>query len=655
MCGIAGVFGSCDGVDAAIVGALTDAVAHRGPDDSGVWVSPDGDAVLGHRRLAIIDLSEQGRQPMVSASGRFVVVYNGEIYNFEALRRELSVRGHRFRGTSDTEVMLAAFDEWGVEQTVPKLNGMFAVSVVDRVERRLYAFRDRLGLKPLYYVWRGGRLYFSSELTREFATLSGREISRRALALYFRNNFIPAPLTVYADVFKLMPGHLACCDVESAGAHRFKTDRAYWSVAQRADELMATRDESMSMDEAVERVEATLDRSVRRRMIADVPLGAFLSGGIDSSLVVAHMQRASATAVRTFTIGFDDLERNEADCARRIAAYLRTDHTELRVTERDALDVIPQLAGMYGEPFADSSQIPTHLVSKLTRKSVTVALSGDGGDELFAGYSSYRRLAAVQSVLGAAPPGAYVAAAALWRSSLASRALFAAAGEQRYEWAFNAVRLFARGAERRIPPGLHASYSIPERIVLGARAGDSVRPFHRCAGNVTEQKMCDDLLVYLPDDILTKVDRASMAVSLEVRAPFTDDLDLFDVAWSVPFRHKNDGTAGKRVLKAALARHVPRELFDRPKMGFAIPLGRWLNGPLRDWVLATSDPARIRRDGYLDPATTAALVAHERREEEWYAYKLWAVCIFQSWLTDFHDAPAPNLLRRRPEPISAAL
>jgi len=638
MCGIAGVFGACGRDDAAIVGGLTDALRHRGPDDRGQWSAAEGNAVLGHRRLAVIDLSEHGHQPMVSASGRFVVVYNGEIYNFEELRGELAARGHRFRGTSDTEVMLAGFDEWGVEAAVPRLNGQFAVAVVDRVERRMHLFRDRLGVKPLYYLWRGGRLYFSSELSPAFARLSGREISRVSLALYFRHNFIPAPATIYSDVFKLLPGRLAAIDVESAGRHRFRSERAYWDASQRADEALASRDASMPMAEAVERVERALDRSVRHRMIADVPLGAFLSGGVDSSLVVAHMQRASSGPVRTFTIGFDDRERNEAHCARRIAEHLGTTHTELVVTEDDALRVIPRLPEMYGEPFADSSQIPTHLVSKMTRASVTVALSGDGGDELFAGYSSYRRLSAIQRPLSLIPGAMYAGAARAFGIPFARKALFDRVGPQRYEWAFNALRLFARHAESRVPADLQSSCSIPERIVRNGTAGDSIQPFHRCAGNIAEQMMCNDLRVYLPDDILTKVDRASMAVSLEVRAPFVDDADLFDVAWSIPFRHKNDGRTGKLVLREALARHMPRELYERPKMGFAIPLGRWLNGPLRDWVRACTDPARIDREGFLEGGVVSWLAEHPRREDEWYAYKLWAICVFQSWLSDCHQA-----------------
>jgi asparagine synthase (glutamine-hydrolysing) len=639
MCGIAGVFGWCDRDDVAVTTALTSALRHRGPDDSGVWASEDGRAVLGHRRLSIIDLSKLGHQPMHSESGRFVAVLNGEIYNFEDLRQQLVSDGHRFRGTSDTEVMLAAFEQWGVEAAIPRLNGMFAVAVVDRDERRAYLFRDRLGVKPLYYLWRGRRLYFSSELTPRLAALASREISRTSVALYFRYNYIPAPATIYRDIWKLLPGTVARLGEESAARESFETLTPYFSVQDRANELLASRDEAMTFDQATDLVEAGLTKSVRQRMIADVPLGAFLSGGIDSSLVVAHMQQASRRPVRTFTIGFADRERDEAESARRVASHLGTEHTALVVTEQDALEVIPRLPLMYGEPFADSSQIPTHLVSRMTRQYVTVALSGDGGDELFAGYTTYQRLTRVATRLAAVPGWAFALGAHAFRAPGARRALMAAAGEQYYEWTFNALRLFAGDSEHRIPQDVHGALSIPERMVLGAPAGAGLRSFQRCQGNVTEQKMCDDALMYLPDDILTKVDRASMAVSLEVRAPFCDDVELFDIAWRIPFRHKLNGSGGKVVLKAALARHLPRELFERPKMGFAVPLGRWLNGPLRSWVLDCTDPARLRRDGFLDPSVVAGLVAHERREEEWWAYKLWAICVFQSWLDAFR-APA---------------
>jgi asparagine synthase (glutamine-hydrolysing) len=346
------------------------------------------------------------------------------------------------------------------------------------------------------------------------------------------------------------------------------------------------------------------------------------------------MQRQASQQVRTFTIGFDDSERDEAEHARRIASHLGTAHTEFRVSEHDALEAIPRLPQMYGEPFADSSQIPTYLVSRLTRATVTVALSGDGGDELFAGYPSYRTLANVQKLLRPLPEASYAAAAQLLRSPQLLQAIHRRYGEQRYEWVFNGLRLFSGRREGWIPRGLHARYSLPERIVREIAPGASIMPYRQSNGNVTERMMTHDTCVYLPDDIMTKVDRASMACSLEVRAPFVDDWRLFDLAWRLPFTHKTGQQGGKLVLKGALARHIPRSLFERPKMGFAIPLGRWLNGPLKTWVADCTDATRIEREGFLDSGQVTELVRKAQSGEEWHSYKLWAVCIFQGWLAD---------------------
>jgi asparagine synthase (glutamine-hydrolysing) len=644
MCGITGAFGPGVGSLRSLVEAFSRALQHRGPDGEGIWVASDNRAVLGHRRLAIIDLSETGRQPMLSRSGRFAAVFNGEIYNFRELREQLASLGHIFYGASDTEVMLAAFDQWGVSASVPYLNGMFAVAVYDLCEKTLWLFRDRLGLKPLYYQWKDDNFYFSSELTQPFAAISTREIDLDALALYLRHNCVPAPHTIYRGIYKLAPGIIAQLAEDSPRGQLVAS--RYWDSAARAQELLARRDESMSLAEATDRVSVVLRRSVAQRMISDVPVGAFLSGGVDSSLIVAQMQQLSHRPVRTFTIGFDEAERNESDHARRVAAYLGTDHTELRVTERDALEVIPRLPAIYGEPFADSSQIPTFLVSQLTRQFVTVALSGDGGDELFAGYRSYQMLERVRSRADAVPGWAYALATQAFHmepiACLASKLM----GDQRYEWAFNALRLFSGGAESRIPLKALARYSLSERLLAAPRPGASVQSILRCGGMFTETKMCDDICRYLPDDILTKVDRASMAASLEVRAPFVDDHELFSVAWSLPARHKSSAQTGKLVLRELLSRSVPQKLFERPKMGFSIPLPQWLNGPLRAWVDDCVSPERLRREGLLAPAVVTELVrAVRRRPDEWLAYKLWAICIFQSWLQNFHFATASETER----------
>jgi asparagine synthase (glutamine-hydrolysing) len=636
MCGICGFFGRPPQDPAALLQTLLESIRHRGPDDAGVWCAHEKRVGLGHRRLAIIDLSPTGKQPMLSASGRYVTVFNGEIYNFKELRAELLAFDYQFRGTSDTEVMLAAFEQWGIHEATKRLNGMFAVAVYDQQEDELNLFRDRIGVKPLYYRWHNQALFFSSELTLPFSRIGDRIIDRDSLALYFRLNYIPAPYTIYKDIYKLLPGHIAKVTRTSVRSSCFASMNVYWNTQERINEILSDRDNSICMDEAVDMVDAALRRSISQRMISDVPLGAFLSGGIDSSLVVAHMQALSTTPVKTFTIGFNEDSSNEAHHAKRIAEYLGTEHTELIVTESDALEVIPSLPGMYGEPFADSSQIPTYMVSKLTRQSITVALSGDGGDELFAGYGNYLGLVKVQRFLSLLPPSLYVATSHLVHFHTVQQILRAYFGEQRYEWIFKLIRLLSQDKENRIPRGVHSAFSLPERMVLGSFPGASVIPFYRCHGNVTEQMMCDDLMVYHPDDILTKVDRASMAVSLEVRVPFIDDYEFFETAWKIPFHHKANWSGGKILLKNALSRHIPTSLFDRPKMGFGIPLARWLNGPLKEWVNSCIDPFRIKREEYLDPAMISHLTTKRAEENDWYAYKLWAVCIFQAWLEDIH-------------------
>jgi asparagine synthase (glutamine-hydrolysing) len=573
---------------------------------------------------------------MESASGRFVVVFNGEIYNFQELRQELTNLGHVFAGSSDTEVMLAGFEEWGVSNGIRKFNGMFAAALFDQKQQVLFIFRDRLGVKPLYYQWRDQTLYFSSELTAPFAEISEREIDRDALALYFRLNYIPAPYTIYKGIYKLIPGIIAIVTEESAAKSVFAETEIYWNTQERIDHILASSDESMPIDEAVELLESTFHRTIQQRMIADVPLGAFLSGGVDSSLVVAYMQKLSTKKIQTFTIGFNEEFYNEADHAGRVAEHLGTDHTELIITERDALEIIPKLPAMYGEPFADSSQIPTHLISKLTRQTITVALTGDGGDELFGGYDQYQWLSYVQRYLSLLPPSFYASVARSLYSQGMRRLLCSIFGQKYYEWIFKTLRLFARNREDLISRGIHSKFSLPECLVLGNKPGASVMPFHRCRGSIIEQVMCDDLMISLPNDMLTKVDRASMAVALEVRVPFVDDFQMFETAWKIPLRHKVNQTGGKIVLKKALARHVPPSLFERPKMGFGVPLARWLNGPLKDWVDDCVNSSRVHQEGYLNPVAVEGLTSRAAEENEWYAYKLWAVCIFQAWLREFH-------------------
>lgn len=637
MCGIAGFFNSEQRTAVDVLRSLVCDISHRGPDDEGVWTSDDGRIGLGHRRLSIVDLSPCGHQPMASPSGRFIMVFNGEIYNFLELKEQLRQRGCTFRGTSDTEVMLAAFEEWGLSGALPRFNGMFAAAVGDTRTRSVYLLRDRLGVKPLYYQWREGVLYFSSELTPSFARLSDKTIDRTALALYLRHGYIPAPLSIYTGIRKLMPGVIAHATPESAASERFAAEDTYWSLEDRIRALVSERDEQMTFTEAADVIETALRRSVGQRMISDVPLGAFLSGGIDSSLVVSHMQQLSKRPVQTFTIGFSDEERDESKFAAAIASHLGTDHTELQVTESDALEVIPRLPRMFGEPFGDSSQIPTFLVSRLTRQAITVALSGDGGDELFAGYSNYRRMTRLGRYLTRIPGQAYRASILAAGNIPLGPGLRWFYGEARYESMMNALRSLAHRSNGEHPEFRTSLRPLAERMVLGAKPLLSSEILLRSGGNATEDMMARDLAFYLPGDILTKVDRCSMAVALEVRAPFTDDFELFDTAWRIPFQHKAGESGGKLVLKEALSRHVPRSLFERPKKGFAVPLRRWLNGPLNGWVRDSVDRSSISRAGLLDPGLVQT-VAGRAASSDWYATKLWYICVLQSWVADFHGA-----------------
>jgi asparagine synthase (glutamine-hydrolysing) len=611
---------------------LNDVQGHRGPDAEGVWISSDGRVGFAHRRLSIVDLSPAGNQPMRSESGRYVITFNGEIYNFLTLRRELEKLGRRFRSTSDTEVMLAGFEEWGVMDALPRFNGMFAAAVWDASERVGYLFRDRLGVKPLYYQWQDGTLFFSSELTPPFARLSTRSICRDALALFFRHGYVPAPYSIYEDVHKLLPGVVATVSLDDAANNRFRSVSKYWDTQERINRILSGRDGEMPEEEALEQLDETLRHSIRERMIADVPLGAFLSGGIDSSLVVSYMRQVSNSQVRTFTIGFEEGEFSEARFARKVAEYLETAHTELVVTEKDALGVVPRLSEIYGEPFADSSQIPTYLVSKLAREHVTVVLSGDAGDELFAGYNKYRTILKYGRAARMVPKGALATASRLMAWSRVPQVVHALSGDQQVTRMLNGIRIFSMERKIQIHPDKWGPVTLPERLVNGASAGISIQPLQGCAGNAVQQAMCNDLVGYLPDDILVKVDRASMAVSLEVRAPFADDFELFDIAWKVPFALKMNGIGGKAILRKLLARFVPPELTERPKMGFAVPLTRWLGGALGEWMEDCVSPTRLEGEGYLRPREVARVRQRALQGDEYYAHKLWYICQFQCWL-----------------------
>lgn len=619
--------------------AMTDAISHRGPDGSGTWVDAENGVALGHRRLAILDLSPTGAQPITSPSGRFVTIYNGEVYNHVAIRAELENSGAvtQWRGHSDSETLVASFDIWGIEATLQRAVGMFALAIWDREMRQLFLARDRFGEKPMYYGWQGtgnqSTFLFGSDLAAlQRHPRFSAEINREALGLYMRHNCIGGEYSIYQGIHKLLPGHLLTL---TSGQTEPRL-RAWWSAAEVAQHGVA-QPFTGSPEQAVDQLETLLRIAVGQQMVADVPLGAFLSGGIDSSTVVALMQAQSSRPVRTFSIGFHEEGYNEAEHAKAVAKHLGTDHTELYVTPEQALAVIPKLQILYSEPFADSSQIPTFLVSQLARQHVTVSLSGDAGDELFCGYNRYqitarlwgrvsrlprpfRQLAA--SAVTAVPPG-------VW-DKLGGLLPMSRAGDKLHKGA----ALLGSRSVADLYRGMVSHWSDPASVVLGATEPatvlTSLNPALQDLGDV-ERMMALDMLSYLPDDILVKVDRAAMGVSLETRVPFLDHR-VVEFAWSLPLAYKLRGGVTKWPMRQVLYRHVPRELIERPKMGFGVPIDRWLRGPLREWAETLLAEPRLRAEGYFDPAPIRQKwVEHLSGKRNWQ-YHLWDVLMFQSWL-----------------------
>lgn len=639
MCGFAGILdfrrdSSADALRSSVC-AMRDMLVHRGPDDAGSWVDASAGIALGHRRLSIVDLSAAGHQPMTSASGRYVVAFNGEIYNFRELRRLLE-GGTQFRGHSDTEVLLAAVETWGFEEALRRFNGMFSFALWDKTARCLFLARDRFGEKPLYYgSGADGTLLFGSELKALKAHPAFvSELDRDALAALLRFAYVPAPSTIFSTSRKLPPAaYLSIkdrCDVHAVPS-------PYWSLQELVTAGRA-RPFQGTLEEATERLNDLLSMAVRSRMVADVPLGAFLSGGIDSSIVTALMQANSEHPIKTFTIGFTEAEYNEAESARAVARHLSTEHTEHFVTAREALDVIPRLNSLFDEPFADSSQIPTFLVSRVARQRVTVALSGDAGDELFCGYPRYpvarrawrstawlprsvRRVASY--MMRRTPDGAPDAVLrAVSRGRLSSARLRAVSD---VVGASDDNVLYAR---------MVATWQQPSEAVLGSRkVPNPVLATLRSAESVPmlERMMLADALTYLPDDILTKIDRASMGVSLEARVPLLDT-DVVAFAWSLPESMKLNATGGKIVLRSLLARYVPRELFERPKMGFGVPIAQWLRGPLREWAGAELEETRLQQEGYFDAKVVRSCWQQHLQGVRNWQRELWPILMFQSWL-----------------------
>lgn len=642
MCGLTGFWHPGGGEESALraeVTRMADTLVHRGPDDSGVWVDGAAGIALGFRRLSIIDLSPTGHQPMCSGDGRFVIIFNGEIYNFLELKKDLERLGDRFRGGSDTEVILAGCVRWGIEQTLRRIAGMFAIALWDRRERTLLLARDRLGKKPMYYRRDGQCFLFASELKAFHADSSFRpELDRDALALYLRHGYIPSPYSIYRGVSKLPPGHFLMVRSGQPGE-----SVPYWDIRAIVSEGVR-HPLDLSEPEALEMLETLLSDSVSKRMIADVPLGALLSGGIDSSLVVALMQAASSRPVKTFTIGFPVSEYNEANEAKAVARHLGTDHTELYVTPEEAQAVIPKLPDLYDEPFADASQIPTHLVCALARRFVTVSLSGDGGDELFGGYTRYLWAENIWRWIRGSPRTLRTAAAAGIEAvgPAGWDALYGIVepllpASRRYTLPGDKLQKLAGLLSSRSPDELYlrlvSLWKEPGEIVLGAHEPQTVLrdpSTPRLVPNFTERMMYTDLVTYLPDDILTKVDRASMGVSLEARSPLLDHR-LVEWAWRLPLRWKRRHGQGKWLLRQLLHRYVPRPLVDRPKTGFAIPIDVWLRGPLKEWAEDLLDESRIQQEGIFDPrpirAAWSAHLSGHRNEQ----YRLWVILMFQAW------------------------
>ena len=636
MCGLAGLL-LVEGhkVSESLLQNMGRAIAHRGPDSSGSWMSDDCSVGLVHQRLAIQDLSEHGHQPMPSSSGRYQLAFNGEVYNFRALAEELESCGHQFNGHSDTEVLLAAFEQWGVVASLPRFSGMFAIAVVDLEENTLTLARDRLGEKPLYYGYSEQGLAFASELKslRQWPAFKP-EINRDSLTLYLRHNFIPAPHTIYTDYYKLMPA--SYIQVNLSYPTKPVSLNYYW---QQEDCFKDSLEGSVK--ELADQVEEKLDAIISEQMIADAPLGAFLSGGVDSSTVVALMQKQSLKPIKTFTIGFNEPGYNEAEFAKQVAEHLGTDHTELYVTAEDALALVTDLREIYDEPYADSSQIPTLLLAEMTKKHVTVSLSGDGGDELFCGYTRYPEYASgwlksqsglrkytskLQGIIGdrAMAGVAKLAVPAMRKKPLAD-----------IEWRFARQRRLAESSSLGEYYRHAVSYwRYPEQVVKGASEPDYALtkscPAH-IANDPLKELMWRDLNWYLPDDILTKVDRAAMAHSLETRVPMLDHR-FVELALQIDSAKNLEAGVGKKVLREVLFRHVPKELIDRPKQGFAVPISEWLRGPLRTWAEDLLDAEKMEQEGYFESAAVHKLWGSHLSATENYAYELWGILMFQSWL-----------------------
>lgn len=641
MCGIAGIVDVGRGLNlAARIAAMTQTLRHRGPDGSGRWIDADAGVALGHRRLAIVDLSEAGAQPMVSACGRYVLTYNGELYNTNELREALVSRGDRFRGRSDTEVLLAGIARWGLETTLQKAIGIFALAIWDRQERCLYLARDHLGVKPLFWSAQPHGILFASEL-RALAALPefDRTLDRAAIGSFLQYKYIRAPLTIYAAAKALPPGCYMVFEADGSTALR-----RYWCLAEIAACSAPLREAQRNESELLDQLESVLSSAVSRQLVSDVPIGAFLSGGIDSSTIVAMMQRASTTPVRTFSIGFDMPGFDEAPAARAVAAHLRTDHTELYVTEREALAIVPTLATLFDQPHADVSNIATVLLCRMARAHVTVALSGDGGDELFFGYERYARVRRVRRVLRNVPAAIRGPLSDIILARSRRDLGFGEPGRiARVRWSASRVLHFSRQDIDDAFLHFSTGWLDPDAVARGAMSDTASWEEHkRVLVDPNERMMLHDSLTYLPECVLAKVDRASMAASLEARVPMLDHT-VVEHAWRIGQALKHRDGVGKWCLRQILYRHVPQHIVDRPKRGFDAPVGAWLRGALRDWAADLLSRESLERQGVIDPTTTDVLWrAHQSGRVDTSSY-LWSLLSLQAWLRDVHAIPAPAI------------
>lgn len=641
MCGITGLYSFDPRPESAnisqVIGKMCDALAARGPDSDAQWIDSELPLALGHRRLSIIDLSPAGAQPMQSDSGQYVIVFNGEIYNYQAVKSELEQSGYEanYRGHSDTEILLGAIEHWGLKKAVEKINGMFAFALWDRKRRALFFARDRMGKKPLYIGWAGSTLVFASELKAICAHPEfKRNISRPAMTSYMRFGYVPAPYSIYNDILQIPAGHMMALDMQMlrSGQDLKPLMEPYWSHKNALNK--SRKNPVANLDNVVDEFDEILSECVRERMISDVPLGAFLSGGIDSSTVVALMQKHSDSPVKTYSIGFDEVGYNEAEHAAEIARHLKTEHHELYVSSKDALNVVPKLSNIYDEPFADASAIPTYLVAKFAREGVTVALSGDGGDEMLGGYNRHiagpkawniaqnippKFRSVVSGIIRTVPPN-------VWSGMRPDRPQF---GSHMHKLA----DAMGKETQSDLYLSLVSKWQNPKRCVSDGYEDiiPLVDPEMQIEGlSFAEDMMYWDALSYLNGDILTKVDRASMAASMESRAPLLDT-KIYDYVWSLPIDTKIKDGKGKWLLRQVLNKYVPQELYDRPKQGFSVPIDEWLRGPLKDWAEDLLDEYELKSQGMINYVHVRKLWQEHLKGRGNYADRLWCVLMFQSW------------------------